>query len=80
LARLSKAEGVTTVRFGPEFSGMSFRHWRDQARALAALPSLIEGVPVTQVAIELGYETTGAFGAMFKRVMGVLPSLYSLRE
>ncbi len=57
-------------------TGMSFRSWRDQVRTLAALPRLLEGVQVTILAIEFGYETPGAFAAMFKRVMGITPSQY----
>ncbi len=67
----------TLTRLFLKESGMSFRSWRDQIRALSALPKLIDGVQVTRLAIEMGYETPGAFGAMFKRVMGVTPSLYA---
>jgi AraC-like DNA-binding protein len=31
---------------------------------------------ITSLAAKFGYETPGAFAAMFKRVMGVAPSQY----
>ncbi len=57
-------------------TGMSFRNWRDQVRTLVAMPRLLEGAQITILAAEFGYETPGAFAAMFKRVMGVTPSEY----
>ncbi len=70
----------TLTRLFLKESGMSFRSWRDQLRALSALPKLLDRVQVTRLAIEMGYETPGAFGAMFKRVMGVTPSMYASME
>lgn len=66
LARLFRKEG-----------GTSFRIWRDRARALASLPKLAGGVSVAQIAAELGFETSSAFGAMFRRVTGVSPKQYA---
>lgn len=65
LARLFQAE-----------LGSSFLHWRQQIRVLAALPRLAAGEAVTAIALDLGYETPGAFSAMFRRLMGVMPSRY----
>ena len=57
-------------------AGMSFRQWREQFRALAAIPRLVNGESVTILASEFGYETPGAFAAMFRRVTGMTPSQY----
>jgi AraC-like DNA-binding protein len=57
-------------------AGMSFRQWREQFRALAAIPKLVAGESVTVLASEFGYDTPGAFAAMFRRVIGVTPSQY----
>lgn len=57
-------------------AGMTFRQWRDQFRALAAIPRLANGESVTILANEFGYETPGAFAAMFRRVIGMTPSQY----
>lgn len=75
-ATLVGASTRTLTRLFLKEAGMSFRQWRDRFRALAALPRLVEGALITTLALEFGYETPGAFAAMFKRVMGVTPSQY----
>jgi AraC-like DNA-binding protein/quercetin dioxygenase-like cupin family protein len=57
-------------------TGMSFAEWRRQACLLTALPRLSSGESVTNVALDLGYESPAAFAAMFKRLVGVAPSHY----
>lgn len=56
--------------------GLSVGEYRERARLLAALPRLAQGEPVTRVASAVGYATPSAFGAMFKRVLGVSPTRY----
>lgn len=56
--------------------GVPFQVWRQQARVMTALPRLAAGEPVTTVALEMGYDTPGAFSAMFKRLLGMSPSRY----
>ncbi|WP_322080587.1 AraC family transcriptional regulator [Paraburkholderia bannensis] len=65
LARLFRAE-----------TGISFVHWRQLVRVQHALPLLASGMPVAEVSLALGYETPGAFAAMFRRVTGTTPSAY----
>ena len=48
-------------------------------RLLGALPLLGAGRPITQVALEVGYETPSALSTMFRRFMGVTPSDYLTR-
>jgi AraC-like DNA-binding protein len=57
-------------------TGMSFVTWRQQACLLAALPRLASGVPVTRVAIDLGYDNPASFTTMFKRLLGTSPRAY----
>jgi AraC-like DNA-binding protein/quercetin dioxygenase-like cupin family protein len=66
------------TRLFREQTGMSFSSWRQQACLLAALARLGRGQPVTQVAIELGYSSTSAFTAAFRRTLGTAPSYYLL--
>jgi AraC-like DNA-binding protein len=66
----------TLTRLFQRETGMSFRNWREQFRALTVLPRLVDGAPISTLAVEFGYETPAAFAAMFKRVMGVTPSQY----
>lgn len=75
-ASVAAASPRTLARLFLKETGMSFRCWRDQFRALTALPYLAQGMQITNLASKFGYETAGAFAAMFKRVMGVTPSQY----
>jgi AraC-like DNA-binding protein len=61
-----------------EETGLSFTQWRQQARVLRALELLGAGMPVTTVALDMGYETVSAFTAMFRRVIGVTPTSYAV--
>ena len=55
---------------------MTFGRWRQQLRLLHALRLLAAGQPVTNVALDVGYESPSAFIAMFKRALGKTPSCY----
>jgi AraC-like DNA-binding protein len=68
------------TRLFREQTGMSFSNWRQQACLLAALARLGRGQSVTQVAIELGYSSTSAFTAAFRRTLGAAPSHYLLPQ
>lgn len=54
-------------------TGISFARWKQQARLLESIRRLAGGVPVTTVAIDLGYESPSAFSTMFRRALGVPP-------
>ena len=55
---------------------MSFRSWRQQRRLLRALELLGLGDRVSKIALELGYDSTSAFIAMFRRCLGTTPARY----
>lgn len=55
-------------------TGMSFGVWRQQACLLAALPKLSAGQSVTEVALDLGYDSPSAFSTMFRKRLGRAPS------
>jgi AraC-like DNA-binding protein len=57
-------------------TGMTFGRWRQQFQIMVALERLVDGEPVKTVALDLGYESTGAFIAMFKRALGMSPGKY----
>lgn len=73
--RLHKSERSFSRMFRAE-TGMAFAEWRQQACLLAALSRLAEGRAVTSVALELGYESPGAFSTMFRRRLGRAPSAF----
>ncbi len=64
-----------TRHFADE-TGMSFSDWRQRARLMRALELLAAGTAVTNIALELGYDSLSAFIAMFKRHFGVPPSQF----
>ncbi len=78
-SRVVGASTRTLARLFRSELGVSFRTWRQQARVLAAVPRLAAGEPVIVVAADLGYETPGAFTAMFSRLTGRNPSRYFRR-
>ncbi|WGS53716.1 helix-turn-helix transcriptional regulator [Paraburkholderia sp. D15] len=61
-------------------TGMTFAQWRQQARLLRALELVADGVPVTTIALELGYDNVSAFIDMFRRALGTTPGRYLAAE
>lgn len=61
-------------------TGLSFAQWRQQARLLRALELIADGVSITTIALELGYDNVSAFIDMFKRATGTTPGRYSPDE
>jgi AraC-like DNA-binding protein len=57
-------------------TGITFARWKQQARLLESVRRLAEGVPVTTVALDLGYESASAFSTMFRRSLGVAPRAF----
>ena len=79
LAGWSKPAGASTRTLARLFvreTGLGFRAWRQQLRLLRALERLAAGEAVTQVALDLGYDSPSAFIAMFRKALGVSPGRY----
>lgn len=79
LAELAKAFGFserTLVRRCERELGMSLMEWRQRLRVVTALPLLRGGQTVEAVALDLGYATSSAFIAMFRRLTGSSPRLF----
>ncbi|UVA81184.1 HTH-type transcriptional regulator NimR [Pandoraea commovens] len=64
----------TIIRLFPEQTGMTFTRWRQQARLLAAVQMLSAQRSVTDIASSLGYDSTSAFSAMFRKALGCTPT------
>ncbi|MGC0155603.1 AraC family transcriptional regulator [Chromobacterium vaccinii] len=75
-AEMVGASSRTLARLFQQELGVSYLYWRQQVCAMAALPRLGAGEPVTLIASDLGYETPGAFSSMFRRIMNTTPSQY----
>lgn len=61
--------------FGTE-TGMPFTAWRQRLRILNAQERLARGEAVTSVAFDVGYESPGAFAAIFRKITGHSPAAY----
>lgn len=57
-------------------TGLTFGRWRQQLHLIIALRELASGVPVQNVAANLGYESVNAFITMFRKNMGSTPAHY----
>ena len=70
------ASDRTLMRSFRSETGLGFADWRTRARMAAALRLLLTDRAVAAIATDVGYATTSAFDAAFRRVMGVAPSTY----
>jgi len=73
LAGHGGASPRTIERLFRRDTGLTFVGWRQRARALHALERLVTGDTVTEAALAAGYDSTSAFIAMFRRVLGTTP-------
>lgn len=73
--RVGASERTLTRLFEREL-GMGFVQWRQQARLAHAAPLIARGMPLSQVAAELGYASQSAFTAMFKKTHGSTPTAF----
>jgi AraC-like DNA-binding protein/quercetin dioxygenase-like cupin family protein len=70
------ASSRTLARVLTRETGMGFERWRTQLRIAAALTRLASGDTVTRVAHDVGYASTSAFVAAFRRTTGTTPGAY----
>ena len=75
-ASAMKTSTRTLYRRFVKETGITFARWKQQARLLESVRRLAEGVPVTTVAFDLGYESASAFSTMFRRSLGVAPRAF----
>jgi AraC-like DNA-binding protein len=70
------ASGRTLARVLERETGMGFERWRTRLRIAAALTRLASGATVTRVGLDVGYTSTSAFVAAFRRTTGTTPGAY----
>jgi AraC-like DNA-binding protein len=70
------ASNRTLSRLFQRETGMSFVRWRQQLHIGLALQRLAQGELVTNIAVDLGYESVSAFISMFRRMLGTTPARY----
>jgi methylphosphotriester-DNA--protein-cysteine methyltransferase len=79
-ARAANTSARTLYRRFLQETGITFARWKQQARLLEAIRRLAEGASVTNVALDLGYESASAFSTMFRRVMRINPRAFMNSE
>lgn len=77
IARHANASVRTLERLFRAETGLSFGAWRQRARLVHAMTMLADGASVTQVGFAVGYASTSAFVAAFRRAAGVTPGKYA---
>jgi AraC-like DNA-binding protein len=76
VARLAAASPRTLERIFRIETGLPFGLWRQRARLVSALQLLADGSNVGSAASAVGYESTSAFVAAFRRSLGTTPGRY----
>lgn len=75
-ARAVGASERTLARLFERELGMSFGQWRQQVRLAHGACLIARGLPLWQVAQQLGYASQSAFTAMFRKTFGTTPSAF----
>ncbi|WP_417532882.1 AraC family transcriptional regulator [Marinobacterium stanieri] len=57
-------------------TGMTFGKWRQQLRLMSSLTLLMQGMPITQVALASGYNSHSAYSTAFSKQFGKPPSAF----
>jgi len=76
LARIAGGSKRTLERIFKSETGLGFGKWRQQLRLGHAMRLLAAGEPVTNVAFEVGYDSTSAFISAFRLTFGKTPGQY----
>ncbi len=73
VAEVAACSPRTLARLFQAETGMTFTRWRDHLRVVTAVDRLSRGQNITQVALELGYQSPNSFSTMFTRLLGEPP-------
>ena len=76
LAIKANISARTVERIFKKETGYSYKQWQQRLILLRAIAMLKSGTAIKRIALELGYQTSSAFIAMFKRIMKLTPSQY----
>jgi len=69
--------GKTFHRRFLQSTGMTFGKWRQQLRLMSSLTPLMQGIPITQVALASGYDSHSAYTTAFSKQFGQPPSAFA---
>lgn len=73
LADIAAMSERTFSRLFLQDTGFSFRTWKQRARICVSLDLLSTGIPIKQVAYQLGFSCPAAFTATFRSILGATP-------
>ncbi|MFZ6687722.1 helix-turn-helix domain-containing protein [Undibacterium sp. SXout11W] len=73
--KIGMSRRTLTRRFQQE-TGWSIGQWRQQMRLLLALEKLSAGLPVTTVALDMGYQSVSAFIKVFRQYLACTPKAW----
>jgi AraC-like DNA-binding protein len=79
-AGLACTSSRTLARLFIKEAGLTFSEWRKQARLMAAIEKLGNGISVSQISTDLGYNSPSAFIEMFRKEFGLPPTKYLRHE
>ncbi|WP_455922343.1 AraC family transcriptional regulator [Pseudomonas putida] len=80
LANKSGASVSTITRLFHTEMGSTFQEWRQKVLLAHALTLAAKGMPIAQIAFELGYSNPSAFSFMVTRLVGMPPNQFLRRE
>lgn len=73
LAFIAAMSERTFSRLFIKDTGFSFRTWKQRARICASLDLLANGIPIKQIAYQLGFSCSAAFTAAFRSILDSTP-------
>ena len=76
-AKLAMGE-KTFHRHFVQSTGTTFGKWRQQLRLMSSLTLLMQGAPITQVALASGYDSHSAYTTAFSKQFGRPPSAFAV--
>ena len=66
----------TLSRLFKKETGMTYSQWKNRLYLMLSFRALLEGTSVTNIAYDLGYETSSSFIYQFKKTLGVTPKVF----
>src|SRR5699024_8263125 len=70
------ASDKTITRIFQKETGLGYQAWRQQWRVLKAVSLLSEGLPLVEIADQLGFASDTVFAQFFKKMTGQTPKQY----
>ena len=66
----------TLSRLFKKETGMTYSQWKNRLYLMLSFRALLEGTSVTNIAYDLGYESSSSFIYQFKKTLGVTPKVF----